>query len=645
MPSNAHSTGANTTPLGRVNPALTGGRRQATSSLLNPNYLNSDDEGSHGSYEQKYEPKYETKYESKFDQPSTTPSYSYPTSSSSTSASANTWKRGLEDSNNSDDNSLGGEKKKKRRSRWGGDEKEKTFIPGMPTVLPANLTKDQEEAYLVQFKIEEITRKLRTGDLGIAPNPEERSPSPEPIYGTDGKRLNTREYRMRRKLEEERHSMITKMISLNADFKPPVDYKPPMTRVSDKVMIPQEEHPEINFVGLLIGPRGNTLKSMEKDTGAKIIIRGKGSVKEGKVGKPLPGEDEPLHAYVTANSMEAIKKAVDRIKKIIKEAVEVPEDQNDLRKMQLRELAMLNGTFREGEFGPRCSNCGATTHKAWQCPDKPNVTNTVICNNCGGTGHIARDCRTPRNSANADGAAGNKIDEEYMSLMAELGEGPPPKTEGSGSGTRQSYHGSSGLFDRQQGQPRAITAGPSMGGGRGGGGGPPRGPGPNQQPGAANQWGPPQSYGPPGPWGTPMGGGWMGHGGGMSSAPPPPGTEGASGSQQQAQSNMQPWMGGAPQWGGWHAQGPPPPPGVAPPPVPGTSPVAPVPPPPRGPPPVPGVPPPGYYSWGQQAPQPAYGSYGVPPPPPGQSQQQPPPLPPGSDMSNMMGIPPPPPPQ
>lgn len=54
-------------------------------------------------------------------------------------------------------------------------------------------------------------------------------------------------------------------------------------KVSDKVMIPQEEHPDINFVGLLIGPRGNTLKAMEKDTGAKIIIRGKGSVKEGKV--------------------------------------------------------------------------------------------------------------------------------------------------------------------------------------------------------------------------------------------------------------------------------------------------------------------------------------------------------------------------
>lgn len=57
--------------------------------------------------------------------------------------------------------------------------------------------------------------------------------------------------------------------------------------------------------------------AMERDTGAKIIIRGKGSVKEGKVGRkdgqPLPGEDEPLHAYVTANNPECVKKAVDKV--------------------------------------------------------------------------------------------------------------------------------------------------------------------------------------------------------------------------------------------------------------------------------------------------------------------------------------------
>jgi splicing factor 1 len=141
-----------------------------------------------------------------------------------------------------------------------------------------------------------------------------------------------------------------------------------MIKVNDKVMIPQDDHPEINFVGLLIGPRGNTLKcksraasfpsnrifcflnnfisrknyvllyflAMEAETGAKIIIRGKGSVKEGKVGRkdgqPLPGEDEPLHAYVTATNPEAVKKATEKIREIIREAVDVPEGQNDLRR-------------------------------------------------------------------------------------------------------------------------------------------------------------------------------------------------------------------------------------------------------------------------------------------------------------------------
>lgn len=40
------------------------------------------------------------------------------------------------------------QKKRKKKSRWGGSEHEKIFIPGMPTILPSNLNKDQEAAYL-----------------------------------------------------------------------------------------------------------------------------------------------------------------------------------------------------------------------------------------------------------------------------------------------------------------------------------------------------------------------------------------------------------------------------------------------------------------------------------------------------------------
>ncbi len=38
--------------------------------------------------------------------------------------------------------------KRKKKSRWGGDQVEKAYIPGMPTVIPQGLSKNQEEMYL-----------------------------------------------------------------------------------------------------------------------------------------------------------------------------------------------------------------------------------------------------------------------------------------------------------------------------------------------------------------------------------------------------------------------------------------------------------------------------------------------------------------
>lgn len=40
---------------------------------------------------------------------------------------------------------------RRRKSRWGGGEHDKTFIPGMPTILPSTLNKEQEEAYLCKL--------------------------------------------------------------------------------------------------------------------------------------------------------------------------------------------------------------------------------------------------------------------------------------------------------------------------------------------------------------------------------------------------------------------------------------------------------------------------------------------------------------
>ena len=49
------------------------------------------------------------------------------------------------------------------------------------------------------------------------------------------------------------------------------------------------------------------------------MIRGKGASKEGKLsrlGIPQPGEDEPLHALITAGSPEDVKVAVDKVRPV-----------------------------------------------------------------------------------------------------------------------------------------------------------------------------------------------------------------------------------------------------------------------------------------------------------------------------------------
>ena len=95
-------------------------------------------------------------------------------------------------------------------------------------------------------------------------------------------------------------------------------------------MIPAEAHPEINFVGLILGPRGNSLEVIKKKHGTQVAIRGKGSMKEGmsgitKDGKIIEHLDEPMHAYITGPSAEAVKGRADDIRELIEMQIYRPD--------------------------------------------------------------------------------------------------------------------------------------------------------------------------------------------------------------------------------------------------------------------------------------------------------------------------------
>ncbi|GAA0168209.1 RNA splicing factor [Lithospermum erythrorhizon] len=123
-----------------------------------------------------------------------------------------------------------------------------------------------------------------------------------------------------------------------------------------RVDIPVDQYPNFNFVGRLLGPRGNSLKRVEASTDCRVLIRGRGSIKDSVKEEMMRGKlgyehlNEPLHVIVEAElPVEIIDARLMQAREILEDLLKpVDESQDFFKKQQLRELAMLNGTLREG---------------------------------------------------------------------------------------------------------------------------------------------------------------------------------------------------------------------------------------------------------------------------------------------------------
>lgn len=138
-----------------------------------------------------------------------------------------------------------GPRRRKKRNRWGDvSENKAAGLMGLPTAILASMTSEQLEAYTLHLRIEEISQKLRIDD--VVPADGDRSPSPPPQYDNHGRRVNTREYRYRKRLEDERHKLIERAMKTIPNYHPPQDYRRP-TKTQEKVYVPVNDYPEINF--------------------------------------------------------------------------------------------------------------------------------------------------------------------------------------------------------------------------------------------------------------------------------------------------------------------------------------------------------------------------------------------------------------
>ncbi|KAI3667840.1 hypothetical protein L6452_42910 [Arctium lappa] len=127
--------------------------------------------------------------------------------------------------------------------------------------------------------------------------------------------------------------------------------------------VPVDRFPKFNFIGRLLGPRGNSLKRIEALTGCRVFIRGRGSVRDPNKEERLRGRpgnehlNEPLHIVIEAESPATVVDAqLRQAQEIIGELLKPVESSRDsYKRQQLRELAMLNSLFMDDNSQPSSS--------------------------------------------------------------------------------------------------------------------------------------------------------------------------------------------------------------------------------------------------------------------------------------------------
>ncbi|PIK53116.1 hypothetical protein BSL78_09986, partial [Apostichopus japonicus] len=131
----------------------------------------------------------------------------------------------------------------------------------------------------------------------------------------------------------------------------------PKIQKQEKIFVPVKAYPDFNFVGRILGPRGMTAKQLEKETGCKIMVRGKGSMRDKlkeeqnrlKANSSWEHLKEELHVLISVEDTEEranlkLARAAEEIKKLL---VPTADGEDELKKKQLMELAILNGTYRD----------------------------------------------------------------------------------------------------------------------------------------------------------------------------------------------------------------------------------------------------------------------------------------------------------
>ncbi|XP_028036765.1 KH domain-containing, RNA-binding, signal transduction-associated protein 3-like isoform X2 [Bombyx mandarina] len=111
-------------------------------------------------------------------------------------------------------------------------------------------------------------------------------------------KLNNSKFPLSMKLIDQEVTKVQASGRITKDSKYVDVFRDKPTKVTVKVLVPIKEHPKFNFVGKLLGPKGNTMKQLQEDTLCKMAVLGRGSMRDRQKEEELRQSLDPKYSHL-----------------------------------------------------------------------------------------------------------------------------------------------------------------------------------------------------------------------------------------------------------------------------------------------------------------------------------------------------------
>ncbi|XP_026827401.1 KH domain-containing, RNA-binding, signal transduction-associated protein 2 isoform X1 [Ooceraea biroi] len=227
-------------------------------------------------------------------------------------------------------------------------------------------------------------------------------------------------------------------------------YREKPVRISVKVLVPIREHPKFNFVGKLLGPKGNSMKRLQEETMCKMAVLGRGSMKDRQKEEECRASLDPKYAHLSDDlhvEITAIAPPAEAYARIAFALAEVrkyliPDNNDNIRQEQMREMEMnisddpVSDDRRpsmRGATGPASGILRSTTR-----PTMSRTSRAILPPPPANRGPLSRPVPPKSKVFSILDRARAAMDQSYGYETPT----PPPPTNRAGSHHDYDYHGS-----------------------------------------------------------------------------------------------------------------------------------------------------------------------------------------------------------